>query len=402
MTHIDDNSMLEFAQLLLEASDRYELLTDRTVMDKEAESLISFKVGKEKAPVRLFKEGDVTHGFAYLQPFREFGTNSLARKWFYDLCTSTPFVLLKDLMVKTVELAVDKSSTDPDQLEVINKVLKRVNKTTLSDIKKIAPSELGQIYYNKSSKTASLNMFHKGPSLKENYKLSEKTLDVIIDLIAIFLNDDFAELEDFITYTATLVNIPETEAKLQVTIAALELLAPHVLTMLERDIKVEKMMQHLRLLDGYRKLHMYLSADTSLPAGPDANPIAPGPYTAPGKVAPVAKPTPSAPKTNSPPSLKKTTGSVKEGPLRPMQITQPHPVGHAPGYAPAPPAPGYAPTGYTQPGYAQPGYAPAGYAQPGYSSGYQAQQGYGPPPVQYQQPVYTRPANIYDDTTPIV
>ena len=278
MISVDPNSMVEFITYLVEASGLFTVLTDRTIQNNKTRELVTFDVAnKVKAPLRIFKEGDPVQGYAYLQPFREYSTNSHARKWFYDLCTDTPIIILKDLMIKAAELAAAKDTTNQDSLEIINKILDKTDKTTADEIRKIAISELGAIYYNKTKKEASFNLYHLGPSIRKAYpKIREKTWDVIEILISSFLEDDNLDPEAIIAYTATLVNIPESECKLQIVTALLVKLDKYISIFLDKNIHAEELSRHITLLSGYHKLQVYLNVDNTFPTQevrPAMNPI---------------------------------------------------------------------------------------------------------------------------------
>lgn len=394
MVHVDENSMVEFITYLIETTGHYTVLTDRTIQNNATKELVTFKIAnKSNAPLRIFKEGDPVQGYAYLQPFREYSTNSAARKWFYDLCTDTPLIVIKDLMVKAAELAASKEATDPDALEVVNKILDKTDKTTADEIRKIAISELGSIYYNKAKKEASFNLFHLGPSIRKAYpKIREKTWDVIEQLICSFLDDDNLDPEAIVSHTATLLNIPESESKLQVVVAILVKLANYVTIFLGKDIHDKELSRHISMLNGYHKLQLYLNADTSFPAQetvvrPAVNPILQQPYQQ---------------NMMPPPILQQQQAPVRQGPPKANKAPAiiPRAGADTTDFKPniIPPAYGVYPGMQQPPGVQLPANPIQGgyYQQPGQfgAQGY----GYQAPTTQYFGNQYA-PPNIYQDNT---
>ena len=417
MIEVSENSMIEFTKLLLELSGTYEVLTDRTVLALDDNKPVALKVaGNIEAPLKVFKEGDPREGYAYLHPFKESCTNTNARGWFYHVCCVSVQVLLKKLLIKSVELAAKRSPDNTDQLEVLSKIFGKADETMISEMEKISINDLIMIYYNKKEKKATLSAFYFAQETRDKYpKFRKKTWEVIETLVEIFLDEENIEPSEILSYTATLINIPETEAKLQVIISTIMRMSPYLKLLLNKDVHAEELAEHLKLLNGYNKLHLYLNADNTYPISnntqqqPLVNPIgkpllqyqqplvqAPpadtGPkVTKPNKV-PDAIPRATVDADRLTPHYKPKLPPMMPQPGYPQQMVQQQPWN--PGYQQAPPM------GYQQYNAAPPimqraqmGYRPI---QSVYGGQVQQPQYYGNYGNQYpQQSVYSNPNQQY-------
>ena len=268
MIEITEDSMIDFVKLLLEYANVFEVDENRVVRrrNEDNDPVAIEVVGGKTLPMRVFKEGDEREGYAYLHPFKESCTNTSARSWFYHTVTDNVLVLLKKIMLKTMELAAGRSSDDPDQMKILQKIMENTDKTTVSEMEKINIKDLVTIAYNKKQKKACLYAFHLLPETQEKYpKIRKKTWQVIDTLISTFLDEDDFEDPEVLSFTATLLNIPETEAKLHVVISTLIRLEPYAKLFLDKDVHTDKLMEHIKLLSGYNKLHLYLNADNTMP-----------------------------------------------------------------------------------------------------------------------------------------
>lgn len=442
MIEISENSMVEFTKLLIELSGAYEVLTDRTIMSTVEKKQCAVDVaGNKQAPLKIFKEGDGRDNYAYLQPFKESCTNSSSRGWFYQVITFNISIILKRLIQKAVELTVNKTSTDPDQMEVLNKIIDLVDEKTIAEVNRLRHDEIVYSYYNKKTKRAILRPLITTSDLRDKYKSFRKNTWMALEiLVSTFFDEEDLDDEDgIIGFTATLLNIPETEAKLHVVITAAMRLGPWAKIFLDKDLHEGELQEHLKLLTGYNKLHLYLNADNTMPAPvvnstPVVNPImAPGSNMLSLETTTPTQKVVEPKKTNKAPSSFTVPGATTEKftPFRQSMAPQfqPPPVAPAPvlgqqmpiqqQYPPAqqyptppplessyPQAPSIYPTPVTMPqqsvygggygGYHQPQY---GYQQP-MSVYQQPQMGYmpPPPPIYGQQSVYSNPnpnRNIY-------
>ena len=332
-TTITEDNLVEFVKLLLEVSGVYRVLEDRTILKVDDNSLMSFRTSsKSNAPVRIFKEGDPIEGYAYLQPFKEISSNTQARNWFYSTICLNVSVTLKLLLLEVVELAVSKTSTDPEQLNTINLIFDKVDKTTINEIKRLAPMEIVSIYYSRKEKVAKLQAKFIDEEVREKHSnIRKKTWDVIEILIAHFLGFDNYEVvdEDLISYKSETLNIPEIESKLNIVVSTLERLSTYATIFMDKQISVEALQRHCMLLPTYHKMQLYLNADNTYPDKPQQQqqiPINPLQQQYPGLPNPLANLTKdTSPKSNKAPSLAAVVTEDTQLPL-PQQLPLHNPI----------------------------------------------------------------------------
>lgn len=275
MLVVKEENMMEFIKILIELAGAYEVQKDRTIMNTASKKLATSECsGKRNLPIKIFKEGDTDRDVDYLQPFRETCVSKTARSWFYMVATGNVLHVFKQLLYTAIELAAKKSATDPDQLAVITKIAGKADEKMLAELDKIILRDLIMIEYNKTKKTAVLRANYLSADVREKYpKIRKQTWEVIDIMARTFLDDE--ELDEdtpVIEYTATLLNIPETEAKLQVIISTLVLLEPYYKLFIGGTLHASELCEHVKLLNGYHKLHAWLNADTPSAASPAQDP----------------------------------------------------------------------------------------------------------------------------------
>ena len=133
-------------------------------------------------------------------------------------------------------------------------------------------------------------------------------------MFKIIYGDTEVPLEDF-KHTSKSLNIPETEAKLNIAIALLTALDPFAKDILNMDLHSAELQQHLEVLEGYAKLYEWAVVNRAeypqqnISAGPAWNQTQVNPYAAPN---PYAQPMPQY--------MQPQPVGVMTGPYGPMPV----------------------------------------------------------------------------------
>ena len=279
MIEVTPATIMEFTKLLIECGNVYEVQPDYTVKNRLTGEQVQISNGKGVKPLCIYHEGaTVNPNVAWLNPFKETLGVSREREWFFGLITTIPGTMMRIITERLIEDAVKKNDEDCSNFALMAKIIDKVDQTMIVEVNKIHASSYLSVFYNKREKVAEAQTELFSNELKEAFpKFRKKTWEVI----EIIFSEIFGaiDLEQY-RYRSKLINIPETEAKLAVSISLITALGPWARDVLGKDLHEQELNQHLEVLEGYSRLYAYaaVAQDTSNKyAPPSAAPWAPAP-----------------------------------------------------------------------------------------------------------------------------
>lgn len=288
MINVNEETIQEFIKLLIECDGTHEVREDHSVICKVTGQPITIVMAKTEKPLAVWYSGaPCTTDVVWLNPFKELAGRYPEREWFFALLSLAAGRLTKLITLKVVDDCVKMSEDNYNEFAIMNKVRGKVDEKTKDEIDKIGPAMFVSINYNKSKKTAEAQTELFDDQLKEAFpKIRKKTWDAVYEVFKLIYGDTETPLEDF-KYTSKNLNIPETEAKLNIAIALFTSLDPFAKDILNIDLHSAELQQHLQVLDGYAKLYEWAVVNRAeypqqnMNAGPVWNTPATNPYAAP-------------------------------------------------------------------------------------------------------------------------
>lgn len=279
MIEVTPATIMEFTKLLIECGNIYEVQPDYTIKNRLNGEQVQISNGKGVKPLCIYHEGaTVNPNVAWLNPFKETLGVSREREWFFGLITTLPGMMIRIITEKLIEDAVKRVDDDCSNFALLSKIIDKVDQTMIMEVNKINASSYLSVFYNKREKVAEAQTELFGKELREAFpKFRKKTWEVIeIIFTEIFGSTDLEQYR----YRSKLINIPETEAKLAVSVSLITAIGPWARDVLGKDLHEQELNQHMEVLEGYSRLYAYaaVAQDTSSKyAPPAAAPWAPAP-----------------------------------------------------------------------------------------------------------------------------
>ena len=318
MIQVNEQTIQEFIKLLIEADGSHEVREDHTVFCKLTGQQVTIVLAKTEKPLAVWYSGaPCTTDVVWLNPFKELAGRYPEREWFFTLLSLGIGRLTKHIIMKVVNDCATMTDDNYNEFALMSKIRGKVDDKTKDEIDKIGPAMFVSINYNKTKKTAEAQTVLFDDALKEAFpKIRKKTWEAIYEIFKAIYGDTVTPLEDF-KYTSKSLNIPETEAKLNIAIALFTALDPFAKDITNQDLHSAELQQHLEVLEGYAKLYEWAVVNRAeypqqnINAGPAWNQTQANPYAAPN---PYAQPMPQYMQTQPQPV------GVMAGPYGPMPV----------------------------------------------------------------------------------
>lgn len=256
MIEVTPQTIMDFTKLLIECGDVYEVQPDYTIKNKMTGETVQIVQGKQPKPLMIFHEGaSCLNDVAWLNPFKENLGVSRERDWFFGVITTIGGVLTRYIMLKLIDDGVKKVDDNYDQFELMSKISSKVDEQMVNEVTKIGSSAFIRVCYNKKDKSAEAQTDLFGKEIHDAFpKFRKKTWEVIETIFEeIYGSTDLGDYK----YRAKLINIPETEAKLAVSIAILKAVGPYARDILGKDLHENELEQHMEVLEGYSRLYAW-------------------------------------------------------------------------------------------------------------------------------------------------
>jgi len=256
MIQVSEEMIQEFIKLLIECDGTHEVREDHSVVCKVTGQPITIVLAKTEKPLAVWYSGaPCTTDVVWLNPFKELAGRYPEREWFFALLSMAAGRLTKLITMKVVDDCVKMTDDNYNEFALMSKVRDKVDAKTKDEIDKIGPAMFVSINYNKAKKTAEAQTELFDDQLKEAFpKIRKKTWDAIYEVFKMIYGNTETPLEDF-KYTSKSLNIPETEAKLNIAIALFIALDPFAKDILNLDLHSQELQNHLQVLEGYAKLY---------------------------------------------------------------------------------------------------------------------------------------------------
>ena len=373
---IDNNTVLDFVKLLLGYTN-YTLDDVRgTILTNEGkECTVEDPIDRQVKPVRVVRPGMADDkGFTNLNPFIVLEGVQPALDWFYLTRLCGLSAMIKKTIVGCVKTGVEGKSEDYEALGLISGLSEKFDAQMVTELEKINCLDVFKIFYNKSTKTAEAQteLFTEG--IEKQHKFRKKTWNVVrtlfLKVLGLEKDDDLKKFK----YKATILNIPDVDAKLHVFGAVMAAAKPYIEKIMGVDLRLDDFNAHMKNLETYVKLCAWITTavgkNNQTTAGrPAWTDIPVSPRTTPGMAIPI-KPTngmmPSLAADTSRMPAATPIGSTTITGMMPPAAATPPPAIPVQGYGMMPPA--YAPQPTTMVGM-MPGVSMYGAPAPVQTSG---------------------------------
>ena len=310
MNQLTNEDVQAFIELLVTFGGVNSLDSNMVILEQDGTPHM-IQDGDKSKPVQILHNGMVRDYNNYiLNPLKMIEGSNPALNWFYMSRMLILSGIIKEIVLKVVELSVSKETENYDVLDLLNGVSESCDKLTISELAKINPADYFRIFYNKKTRTAEAQTMIFNDDIEAEKKLRKKTWVAVRNLMRnLFkLEKDETNLSKY-SYHATILSFPEHDAKLHVMSQIIDLLDPWI-KMVGHDLRGEEFKKHLENLESYVRMFAWFTAKNSqdklvvsnhapagLPVKQNTNPVIPSvPSVAPAvPVIPTAPAVPTVP-----------------------------------------------------------------------------------------------------------
>ena len=260
MNQLTNQDVQEFIELLVTFGDVNRLDANMIILDNDG-SAHTIRDGEADKPVQILHNGMIKDDNNFIfNPFKMIEGNNPAFNWFYNSRMLILSNIIRKIILKVVELSVSKETENYDVLQLLTNVSESCDKLTLSELEEINALDYFRIFYNKKTKVAEAQTLIFSDEIEASHKLRKKTWTAVRNLMKnLFkLKDDETTLSAY-SYHATILSIPELDAKLHVMLKVIEVMDPWA-KMIGYDLRVEDFKKHLENLESYVRMFAWFTA----------------------------------------------------------------------------------------------------------------------------------------------
>ena len=260
MNKLTNQDVQEFIELLVTLGDMNRLDANMIILDSDGNAC-TIRDGNTVKSIQILHNGMVKDENNFIfNPFKMIEGNNPAFNWFYNSRMLILSNIIRKIILKIVELSVSKETENYDVLQLLTNVSESCDKLTISELEEINALDYFRIFYNKKTKVAEAQTLIFSDEIESNHKLRKKTWTAVRNLMRnLFkLKEDESTLSAY-NYHATILSIPELDAKLHVMFQVIELMDPWA-KMIGYDLRVEDFRKHLENLESYVRMFAWFTA----------------------------------------------------------------------------------------------------------------------------------------------
>lgn len=260
MNTLTNQDVQDFIELLVTFGDVNRLGSDMVILDIDGKPHM-IRDGESDKPVQILHNGMIKDENNFIfNPFKMIDGFNPAFNWFYNSRILILSNIVKQIIIKAIELSVSKETEDYDILQLLTNVSESCDKLTISELSEINGADYFRITYNKKTKVADAQTLIFSDEIETTHKFRRKTWTAVRNLMRnLFkLKDDETSLSAY-SYHATILSIPELDAKLHVIYNVISVLDPWA-KLIGYDLRVEDFKKHLENLESYVRMFAWFTA----------------------------------------------------------------------------------------------------------------------------------------------
>jgi hypothetical protein len=249
---INTKQVTEFLKLLVEYGDVFKVDPDGFIKNAKTSEYEMIKINDKDLPMVVFSENMKAGKHTFFNPFVEVLGHSAERTWFFWTRSFIVGVMIKEMMKKVVSISLDPSENiNYDELDVLRPFCTKVDKKLIDEIDKIEPINILRIVYNKTHRTAQAQTDLFEEKFVSALKIRKGSLETIQGMIVSFLGTE--EIHETFKHKATIISMPEMDSFLHVFVKVSLSIHQYVKLLLDRDLHIFEIEQHMEFLEEYRK-----------------------------------------------------------------------------------------------------------------------------------------------------
>lgn len=266
MEKITFGDAFKFLKTLIETGGMLQLDDDGTVLVTSTGQQMTYPYSDLAQPIRIYKTGQQTGNYVVCNPLEASLNPSQVVQWYYDSRMTELQVIVKVLMIKTIEMGTE---TDPDKeipyevSELISGIQSSLNRKMVDELGLIKNDDLIRMYYSRTNRTAQFqsSIFEDSYIEQLGAKVRKGTWPVLQDLLCRLLGTQ--DLVADYMHKATNLGMPMAEAKITLFVKAFVQLAPLLKSVLDIEVDVDTLVNGLTNLVEYHQLYKCVTSSIS-------------------------------------------------------------------------------------------------------------------------------------------
>lgn len=266
MNQLTNDDVQAFIEMLVTFGGVNRLDSNMVILEEDG-SAHTIPDGDTNKPVQILHSGMIKDENNFIfNPLKMIEGSNPAFNWFYNSRIMILANIIREIIVNVVELSVSKETENYDILQLLTDVSESCDKLTVSELKNINAADYFRIFYNKKTKVAEAQTLLFSDEAETMYKLRKKSWVAVRNLMRnLFkLKTDETTLNAY-RYHATILSVPELDAKLHVMSQVINLIDPWA-KMIGYDLRGEEFKKHLDNLETYVRMFAWFTAKATIDA----------------------------------------------------------------------------------------------------------------------------------------
>ena len=261
MNPITNDTVLEFIRMLVNMGNIDFLKEpEMVILDKEGNTRM-VKEGDKTKPIQLLMSGIVKDDNYFLyNPLKIVEGSNPASNWFWNSRCNNVAMLTQGIMAKVIQLGATKDMENYETLSLITEINDVCDEQLQKELFKINIADLLRFVYNKRFKTCEAQTLIFSDEAEQQYKLRKRSWTALRKIFrTIFgIGEEETTLSKY-TYRATILSIPEIDARLHVIGNIITALEPWA-KLINVELEAEKFNEHLKNLETYARMYAWFTA----------------------------------------------------------------------------------------------------------------------------------------------
>ena len=282
---LNDDDITAFLKLVLEYNNVFYVGDDLYLYKVRNDEPVGLTINNTSLPIRLFSSKIKPEEHIVLNPLKESLGASQERTFFYQFVDALPgsfafrmiFEILNEYFSSDAPNDKSKSKSDKSEdpnytkLDLVAKFMDKADSKTINELKLLTPTDILYIFYQKKTKTAQLQSNLWDDEFRNQFgnKIRQKTWSFLTNIISAFIES--TNLNDEYKYKSTKVSILEADATFNVFLKTMKSMEPYIKAILNMDLHMSELEEHINNLEAYAKLCSWYSDTTPIVNKPAVN-----------------------------------------------------------------------------------------------------------------------------------
>lgn len=260
ITHQD---VTDCIKLLVEIGNVFYVDSDEYyIRVKSNDKLVKLEDKEKETPIKIYHNNRLPGDYFVLNLFKETSVPNEAQKWYFERVDETLSMFMLLICYGLIDVFSGENPNEEKGRDILSIIsFNEKVKPTVSmkdDLKKIALSDIFNIYYDKASKSAELQSSLNEPEVKKKYKgIKAKTWEYIDAVFEAAFICKPGEIHERYEYKTTTIGAPHCEAIITLAYRFYKDISELLSKLGINSIDLDAYAEHLRYIEKYQKMVLW-------------------------------------------------------------------------------------------------------------------------------------------------